>query len=423
MPPLAASMDVDAAAPAADDLPALKAQALAPAVAGLKGTAKLEAAKKREAAIGAYANALAVHGEGEALAVLLTDLRPYFPEMSKAKTAKVVRQVLDALARVPDSTQLQLRLCKEQVEWAREQKRTFLKQRIELRLATLHLEDKSYQASLELISELAREVKKLDDKLLLVDIHLLESKIHHSLRNLPKSKAALTAARTNANAIYVPPSLQAQIDTQAGTLSAEEKDYKTAYSYFFEAFEQHSALGAAAAPRSLKYMLMCKVMSGDAHEVPAIVQSKAGLRFEGDEVDSLKAIAKAFADRSLSGFQGVLERYSRQLSEDMVVASHLRALYDTMMEKNLCKILEPYERISIAYVADIIKLDVALVERKLSQMILDKKFLGTLDQGSGYLIVYESHPVDPTYTGTLELLGGMGKVVESLQQRSAKILV
>ena len=61
--------------------------------------------------------------------------------------------------------------------------------------------------------------------------------------------------------------------------------------------------------------------------------------------------------------------------------------------------------------ADVIKLDVALVERKLSQMIQDKKFLGTLDQGSGYLIVYESHPVDPTYTGTLRLLGGMGKVV------------
>jgi hypothetical protein len=38
----------------------------------------------------------------------------------------------------------QVKLCKEQVEWARVEKRTFLRQRIEARLGTLYLETKDY---------------------------------------------------------------------------------------------------------------------------------------------------------------------------------------------------------------------------------------------------------------------------------------
>ena len=81
--------------------------------------------------------------------------------------------------------------------------------------------------------------------------------------------------------------MQAEIDTQSGTLHAEEKDYKTAYSYFFEAFEQFNALDDRKAVLSLKYMLLCKIMLSSAEEVPGMISSKAGLKYAGVQLSRL----------------------------------------------------------------------------------------------------------------------------------------
>ncbi len=45
----------------------------------------------------------------QALRGLLTELRPLFGAIPKAKTAKLVRGLIEAISRVPDSTQLQVR--------------------------------------------------------------------------------------------------------------------------------------------------------------------------------------------------------------------------------------------------------------------------------------------------------------------------
>ena len=90
------------------------------------------------------------------------------------------------------------------------------------------LESSQYKPALSLIDSLLTELKRLDDKMILTEVHLLESRVYRGTGNLAKAKAALTSARTAANSIYCPPHLQAQLDLQSGVLHAEDKDYKTA---------------------------------------------------------------------------------------------------------------------------------------------------------------------------------------------------
>lgn len=381
-----------------------------------------DALRIKEQAIANLSDLLRQENRAEELRNLLTQLRPFFNLIPKAKTAKIVRGIIDAVAKIPGTSDLQISLCKEMVQWTRAEKRTFLRQRVEARLAALLMENKEYSEALNLLSGLVKEVRRLDDKLLLVDIDLLESKLHFSLRNLPKAKAALTAARTAANAIYVPPAQQGTIDLQSGILHAEEKDYKTAYSYFFEAFEAFNALEDSRAVFSLKYMLLCKIMVNQADDVAGVISSKAGLQYVGPELDAMKAVADAYSKRSLKLFETALGDFKAQLEEDPIVHRHLSSLYDTLLEQNLCRLIEPFSRVEIAHIAELIELPIDHVEKKLSQMILDKKFAGTLDQGAGCLVIFDDPKTDAIYSATLETISNIGKVVDSLYIRSAKIM-
>ncbi|XP_030383479.1 26S proteasome non-ATPase regulatory subunit 11 [Scaptodrosophila lebanonensis] len=362
-------------------------------------------------------------GKAKELADLIKVTRPFLSLISKAKAAKLVRSLVDMFLDMDAGTGIEVQLCKDCIEWAKQEKRTFLRQSLEARLIALYFDTAMYTDALALGSQLLRELKKLDDKNLLVEVQLLESKTYHALSNLPKARAALTSARTTANAIYCPPKVQGALDLQSGILhAADERDFKTAFSYFYEAFESFdSVVESAKALTSLKYMLLCKIMLGQSDDVNQILSGKLAITYSGRDVDAMKSVAEASHKRSLADFQLALKNYKKELAEDVIVQAHLGTLYDTMLEQNLCRIIEPYSRVQVAHVADSIKLPMPQVEKKLSQMILDKKFSGILDQGEGVLIVFEETPVDKTYERVLETIQSMGKVVDTLYQKAKKL--
>lgn len=314
-------------------------------------------------------------------------------------------------------------MTKSCIEWATKERRGLFRQNLETRLVRLLMAKRSYYDALTLVNTLLRELKRLDDKLVLVEVQLLESKIYHALGNTAKARAALTSARTSAASVYTPPLLQANLDMQSGMLHAEDRDFNTAYSYFIEALDgYHTQDEASKAQAALQYMLLCKIMLNLADDVNSLMASKQAVKYAGSSLEAMKAIARAHSNRSLEEYERALASYKFELSSDAFIRNHLIRLYDTMLEQNLIKVIEPFSRVEIDHIAKMVGLDTQQVERKLSQMILDKVIIGVLDQGAGCLIIYDETERDDAYDAALATIDKLSNVVDVLYTNQASML-
>ena len=67
-----------------------------------------ESIKIKEQALQKLASLYAKQHDATALRTLLAELRPLFSSIPKAKTAKIVRTLVDTIAKVPNSTAIQV---------------------------------------------------------------------------------------------------------------------------------------------------------------------------------------------------------------------------------------------------------------------------------------------------------------------------
>jgi 26S proteasome regulatory subunit N6 len=313
--------------------------------------------------------------------------------------------------------------CKEYIKTAEDENKIFWRQALQARLVQLLNRSEYYTQAAQLAAILVRELKKVDDKDLIIDVQLEESKAYYHLSNLTKARAALTSARTTANSKYVPPRMQAALDLQSGILhAADEHDFKTAYSYFYEAFESFDSVNDTAdALTALKYMLLSKIMLDSPDEISAILSGKTALKYTDKNLDAMRAIAECVKKRSLAEFNKSLIQYNDQLQADRVVRDHIRSLSDSMLEKDLCRIIEPYSCVNVNYIASLIGLEAVSVEKKLALMILDKRISGVLQQDKTegiMLTVYDLPKAENTYKFAIETIHSLGEVVDTLYKKN-----
>uniref|UniRef100_A0A7E4VW12 PCI domain-containing protein n=1 Tax=Panagrellus redivivus TaxID=6233 RepID=A0A7E4VW12_PANRE len=375
--------------------------------------------KVREDCILEFGKRLSVEKNTEELRGVILAVRPHLTLLGSAKASKIVRTLVDYCLTIDEDPQVKVDLCKDCIAWAEKTNRVYLSQALSARLIKLLNDIGKYTEASQLISVLSKALRKIDDKEVLLDVQLEESKAMFFLTNLSRARTALASARSTANAVYLSPQKQAALDMQSGILhAADEKDFKTSFSYFFEAFENYdTADDKQEARRALKYMCLTKIILNEADQVKHLLAMKLALKYSGSDLLAMTEVAKAFQTRTLKTFLEAFEKYKKELHDDPVVKAQFLTLSEKMLEKEISRVIEPYKVVEMDHVARRIGLPKERVEKKLAQMLLDKKILGRIDQSQGTLAVFQTQAKAPVCEQVVKVLSALSETVDVSQQR------
>ena len=356
------------------------------------------------------------------------NLREYFKLISDIKEikntnntflVKLSDKLIGKLKKRKDLLNDIVKVCEEITKFCDQTNNISMKSKIQTRLAEIYYIHEHYAKALEICNKVIFDLKRYEDNLGLIQLLLLESKIHYATNGISKAKATLTSVKTLVTKVYVEPKLQANIDMHAGILAAYEKDFNLAYSYFFEAFDVYNIPTKKKKNKGLRafqYMILSKIVGDHLDEVNNVVLSKQGKDYYGKEVEALRSIETAIREKSIKLLKENIEK-NKEYFSDPVIRYHIDNLNNDLLEKNLIKIIKPYSVVEIDFVAKTIGLSYDDVLNKLRQMILDKKINGILDQGNGSLIIYEPETSNPYLGKSIETFKNLEKVVEALDKK------
>lgn len=106
------------------------------------------------------------------------------------------------------------------------------------------------------------------------------------------------------------------------------------------------------------------MMVNKTDEVRQLLRGKFSLIYTDEDIKLITSMAEANDKKSLKDFQRILEENEALVKKDPIIESHINNLYENLLQQNLMKIVVPYSRVEIDYVAKLVNLSPQIVQEK-----------------------------------------------------------
>lgn len=115
---------------------------------------------------------------------------------------------------------------------------------------------------------------------------------------------------------------------------------------------------------SFDFFYYTTTLTFQKEDVSVLLGGKLAVQYTHENLASMRAIANAYQKSSLRELNEVLQKYKSDLDKDTVINRHLKQLYQKLLEENLLRLVKPYSQVELSHIAELIELDVHVVEKK-----------------------------------------------------------
>ncbi|KAK6089779.1 hypothetical protein P3W45_001281 [Vairimorpha bombi] len=342
----------------------------------------------------------------------IINIKSLWEDITTARITKIIKKIFDMVPCDSSTLEKMLKVLDDLIVWADQDNKNLLRLDLECKRIYVYIYVSRFHEALNRIKEVVKDLKKFDDKNNLIGLYVYESKAFYKIKNFSRAKASLTAARALAVSTYCSYELQAQIDLFNGMYLCDERNYKTAFSYFLESIEGFTIdKKYDAACVSLRYLILSKIISKNQNELEALFKNKNTVHHTNDSVVKLLLeIGKCCTDRNLRRYLDLLENNKNILESDDFLYSHLTYLYDILLENNILKIIEAYSVVYLQFIANELNFELDVVEKRIRKMILDEDINGILNHSDMSLIVYDKKKDYQFEEGSLKQIEKLKKI-------------
>lgn len=258
-----------------------------------------------------------------------------------------------------------------------------------VKLAKLYLDKKEYSALSSKVREIHKACQREDGSAdpgkgtYSLEAYALEIQMYAEMKNNKRLKALYQKALTVRSAVPHP-KVQGVIRECGGKMHMSEENWKEAQSAFFESFKNYDEAGSMQRIQVLKYLVLTTMLMGSTIN-PFDSQETKPYRND-PRISAMTELVDSYQRDDVHRYESILKD-NPDLLQDKFIAENIDEVSRTMRTKAVLKLVAPYSRFTLTFVAKHIRIPVNEVQDILGVLIVDKKLKAKIDQENGTVTV------------------------------------